>query len=399
MYSTPQNRSFRMTRLTLISAVCIFLLAACGDAPATDAPGTALIVENPFHGPHQNDNAYRLDMEEIIRFGAEEEPEREMLSQVRGVEVDGAGNVYILDGNRLISFTAEGDFRWESGREGEGPGEFNRAWSMFMTPDGHLLVRNQGGQRFDYFTLSGAYVRSLSRDLDVFDGFANPIGFLDDTTAVVTGAVRDGQGVIIRMAQTSADWQVADTFRVEPEMELDLPTGFSIGAGGAILDGNIVLARPDVYELGIFSPTGDSVRIVRRDVRDFTRPGYATFDGGAGIRSYSRTSMPVVLPGGYRIIAAGWPTNIPDPDAHAKASFAQEDPPDPINHSTLDVYDDDWRLLFSIENDDLDALEFGTVMAQPAPGDLYIVRASPYPHVARVRVAVEGTGSTPPARP
>ncbi len=377
-----------MTRHILLAAMCGFLLAACGGAPATDAPGTELIVENPFHGPHQTDGAYRLAMEELVQFGAEEEPEREMLSQIRSVEVDSDGNVYILDRNRLVSFTAEGDFRWESGREGEGPGEFSRARSMFMTPDGLLLVANQGGRRLDLFSLTGTFVRTIPRDVRGMQGFLSLTGFLNDTTAVFSGSTNPA-GTDVRLLRTT-DWAVTDSFKVVPTVDDPPPGGLLIGGSGAVIDGRIALRRSDFYELSIHASNGDTLRVIRRSVSDFTRHGFAVSgDNLLGVRFYSSVSMPAALPGGYHLISARWPTNIPDPDAHATASFSGENPPDPINHTTLDVYDADWRLLFSIENEDLDALDFGTVRAQPAPGDLYMVRPSPYPHVARVRVAVE----------
>ncbi len=388
---TPRTQRFAAHPLllaSLLTATFGLLFGACGDAPATGDVGTGLIVENPFHGPHQTDGAYRLVMEELVQFGAEEAPERELLSQIRGVEVDSDGNVYILDGNRLISFTAEGEFRWESGREGEGPGEFSRARSMFMTPDGLLLVANQGERRLDLFSLSGKFVLTIPRDVRGMQGFLSPTGFLNDSTVVFTGAAMP-TGTVVRLLR-SPDWVVTDSFQVIPTLEDPPPGGLLIGGSGAVIDGQIVLRRSDMYELSIHAPDGDTLRVVRRNVPDFTRHGFAVSGNNLlGVSFYSRISMPVALPGGYHLVSARWPTNIPDPDEHATASFSGENPPDPINHTTLDVYDADWRLLFSIENEELDALDFGTVRAQPAPGDLYIVRTSPYPHVARVRVTVE----------
>ena len=48
------------------------------------------------------------------------------LGSVRGVAVDPAGTVYVLDdeNHRLVAFRPDGTVRWSVGRQEQGPGEF-----------------------------------------------------------------------------------------------------------------------------------------------------------------------------------------------------------------------------------------------------------------------------------
>lgn len=378
----------------------LFFLVGCGGngAPATpDGP----FVNNPFHGPEQNSGRYQLVVEELARFGADEAPDEEVLTGASGIQFDDAGNIYFLDRTRLVSFGPDGSLRWETGREGEGPGEFNRAFGMLKTAGGHLMITNQSGQRYDFYDMSGTLLSSVSRDELGLPGFPRPVAYLPDSTVLFNSNVPGQMGARILRVDAANDWVLVDSFSVDLSDGGEVLAGIALGGNVGYVDDLVAMGHPARYEFMFHTLEGDTVRVVRRDVADYTRPGFATFGGGGmGARMYSSLSLPVPLEGGYRLVRASWPTNIDDPNEHTRRAFAQENPPDPINHNTFDVYDEDWQLLFSVENEEAEALNISSLgsAAVVAPGEFYITRSTPYPHVAHVRIRVRAYEHFPKGR-
>lgn len=373
----------------LVSSALILSIVGCGRSASDEAVGR--IVDNPFHGPHQTDGRYRLEVEELATFGADEAPDEEVLTMASGVQFDEAGNVYFMDRTRLVSFGPDGSLRWQTGREGEGPGEFNNAFGVVKTAQGDLLISNQSGQRFDFYDMNGTLLSSVTRDELALPGFPRPIAFLADSTVIFNSNVPGQMGARIMRVDAANNWALVDSFSVDLSDGGDVLAGMALGGNVGFVDDLVTMGHPARYEFLFHTLQGDTVRVVRRDVEDFTRPGFATFgSGGMGARMYSNLSLPVPLAGGYHLVRASWPTNIDDPNEHTRQSFAQENPPDPINHRTFDVYDEDWQLLFSVENEEAEALNISSLgsAAVVAPGEFYITRTTPYPHVAHVRIRV-----------
>ncbi|MEQ9104324.1 MAG: hypothetical protein RIE53_06460 [Rhodothermales bacterium] len=377
--------------LLLGAAALLLSVTGCGrGTPATDGP----MVDNPFHGPHQSDGRYRLEVEELARFGADEAPDEEVLTSASGVQFDDAGNIYFMDRTRLVSFGPDGSLRWETGREGEGPGEFNRAFGVIMTAQGALMISNQAGQRFDFYDLGGNLLSSVSRDALGLPGFPRPVAFLPDSTVLFNSSVPGMMGARVMRVDAANNWAMVDSFSVDLSDGGEVLAGMALGGNVGFVNDHVAIGHPSRYEFVLHTLEGDTVRVVRRDVADFTRPGFATFgSGGMGARVYSILSLPVPLEGGFQLVRASWPTNIDDPNEHTRQSFAQENPPDPIIHHTFDVYDENWQLLFSVENEEAEALDISSLgsAAVVAPGEFYITRSSPYPHVAHVRIRVIDT--------
>lgn len=81
---------------------------------------------------------------------------------VADLAVDGRGNAYILDdrANRVLVFSASGDYLRNFGRSGRGPGELNRPMRLDVRGD-VVTVLNPSGQASS-FTLTGETVPTIS---------------------------------------------------------------------------------------------------------------------------------------------------------------------------------------------------------------------------------------------
>lgn len=86
--------------------------------------------------------ATKVDMEALWELGGETDDEDQFFGIIADIEIDDAGNVYLLDSqlSEVKIFSADGEFIRSIGREGEGPGEFRRPSAIFLTKDGNVGV-------------------------------------------------------------------------------------------------------------------------------------------------------------------------------------------------------------------------------------------------------------------
>jgi hypothetical protein len=88
------------------------------------------------------DTPVTVPMEELWELGGDTDDEDQFFGIIADIEIDDAGNVYLLDSqlSEVKIFTADGEFLRSIGREGEGPGEFRRASTIFFTKEGNIGV-------------------------------------------------------------------------------------------------------------------------------------------------------------------------------------------------------------------------------------------------------------------
>jgi hypothetical protein len=79
------------------------------------------------------------------------------------VDMDGQGNLYILDtGNcRIQKFTPEGKFLATLGRQGQGPGEFQSPYSLDIDSEGYLYVSDMLSKKVHILTPKGKARKTL----------------------------------------------------------------------------------------------------------------------------------------------------------------------------------------------------------------------------------------------
>lgn len=121
------------------------------------------MVHNPERGLGEGDPSKEISfMEELSLRVLEGDPYQEF-GHIQDVEVDSAGNIFILDSRnyRVVSFTAEGEFRWEVGEKGGGPGEFKRPEDLTLGRTGDFFVLDTGNRRIDHFSAEGRYLKSI----------------------------------------------------------------------------------------------------------------------------------------------------------------------------------------------------------------------------------------------
>ena len=84
----------------------------------------------------------------------------------RGITVDSAGHVYVVDSmnNRVEKFTSTGDYLSQLGcptgacSPGSGPGQFNTPWVVAVASGGNVYVTDYFNNRVEEFTSAGPYI-------------------------------------------------------------------------------------------------------------------------------------------------------------------------------------------------------------------------------------------------
>lgn len=262
------------------STVVLGALMGCGDGGAPEWEGTidtlsngAISVTNRGPGVWERDGMAATWVEEL-RIGRLDGDGPELFGSISDLETDESGRIYVLedDASELRVFGADGAHQFTVGREGEGPGEFNRPSSLLWAIDGRLWVAEPLNRRFSLFTADGEFIetriqqsnrislpwrggfgpagtiREVSESrIDEFTEMLGPVDSLD---------LAEVESPTFELSMTLGGNQIMMTQRV--------PFGPSrvtqVDAGGEPW-----LAVTDVYALHQVALSGDTMRVVRRE--------------------------------------------------------------------------------------------------------------------------------------
>ncbi|MEM9667058.1 MAG: 6-bladed beta-propeller, partial [Bacteroidota bacterium] len=141
------------------AAFLVSLLVACREAAGP---------RNDLQQP--NASSVNIELEPGIKIGLEDgstplEAEA-LLGKPARVATSSARIVYVVDNmtTSVKSYTPEGQFIREIGREGEGPGEFGRIGCIFLDAEDHLYVSDPDANKFERFNANGDYQQTLRMD-------------------------------------------------------------------------------------------------------------------------------------------------------------------------------------------------------------------------------------------
>lgn len=103
------------------------------------------------------------DFEEVFRVGSLMGAEWEQFGDARKVMFDGAGRLFVFDGQagRILVVGTDGALVREIGRKGEGPGEFRNAADFVALEDGRIVVADLGHRAYHLFAASGDFERMV----------------------------------------------------------------------------------------------------------------------------------------------------------------------------------------------------------------------------------------------
>ena len=264
----------------------VLLLAACGDggsdvtstATLDTLPNGATRVRNQAVGAWDSAAAWRFVEE--ARIGAVEGGGPEVFGDIRDIEVDPLGRVWVLDAQakRIEVFERDGRHVRTVGRAGGGPGEFEQPIGIELDPAGRIWVHDPGNGRFSVFDTAGALVTTYRRDSILFSyqwqGGITASGRVFDTDMrLATG--QEPVSVLVERDTAGASIDTFDLPAFEPELyELVEGGNRRMAAGvpytGSLVwqiadDGTMWFGISDEYRLVHATLDGDTTRIVEKE--------------------------------------------------------------------------------------------------------------------------------------
>lgn len=151
-------------RRVLLTVLGLLAAAGCGGETVGDVvsvdtlPSGVPVVHNDLPADRFGSDAWTL--REEFRIGSVTGEAPDVFGDVRGLDVDDAGNIYVLDrmAAEIRVFGPDGEHLRTFGSKGEGPGELMGTHGMTLGPEGHLWVPDHATHRFTVFDTTGEVV-------------------------------------------------------------------------------------------------------------------------------------------------------------------------------------------------------------------------------------------------
>lgn len=154
-----------MKLVIIISIVLFFFSAYAIENQTPQWKGTieeedgVKVIKNP------NEPLYgeiTFDLEEDLSIGNEEDENYMFYRAILG-EVDLDGNIFVIDaGNfRIQKYNKDGKYIQSIGRQGQGPGEFERPSSLYLDSENNIYVEDSG-QKVHIFNKNGEFKKAIT---------------------------------------------------------------------------------------------------------------------------------------------------------------------------------------------------------------------------------------------
>jgi len=192
-------------RYKTICLLC-YLITSCG-RPVADSDGWSGTVDTlesgrvVIHNPDVPSRGWSWELRESFRLGAFLEEGPELFGQIAGLELDGEGRVYVLDGqaSEIRVFGRDGAFLRSFGQKGEGPGELENGSGLAFDSQGTLWVLNWGNGRYSGFDPVQGEAKREPRRRVAFASFPWRGEFEGGGRLVDVGLGQDGNPAVLRL--------------------------------------------------------------------------------------------------------------------------------------------------------------------------------------------------------
>jgi hypothetical protein len=228
------------------------------------------------------------------------------IGMIIGASMAPDGGVYVVDhmNARLIAFDANGRVRWQAGRKGRGPGEFNMPYRVAAAPDGAVYVFDLAGSEISRFSREGRFEDRIRLPFALVQ--ADQMLVLAGNRILVAGHAPDaahphearGRGVH-RFTWRNRSLTYGGSFGPLPHARD--PQVLRLWGAGNIspgMDETIWFARRSPYEVFRYDANGRERGLLRPPFRSVGTPDDAFSITTQGLETrYSTGSGEVVYPG------------------------------------------------------------------------------------------------------
>lgn len=370
--------------IRIVVLFCLVALISCSEQSNEQSS----ISENPTFGIWQDLPEPPIAFDLIQTFGDNEELMLPQSYRLQGPVTDQNSNLYVIDGQNgvLYSFDPDGNLRWEMGKKGRGPGDFEQPRGL-VTDGEYLYTANVSGSRIDQFDMDGNFITSTS--LESLDLNFNAVeGFLYDSLLVTSSTVMGQLARQVTLLNTKDNLNIVNQFKIESSSNTDLPEGLGYSFSIQVIDSLIAAGNIQGYKIHLFNSQGEKVKSITRDFDKLMRPGFVQSGSSRSIRGYGSLNAPIHLPSGFYLTTLSWPTNVDDPDRYLERSQGEDSNVPPITFkNSLDLYRSDGTLLYSLEEEGRTP-SIGSLDHVDTQGNIYTKIDDPFPQIRKYAVTI-----------
>ncbi len=223
------------------------------------------VVYNPKNPAPPPGSPKSLILTEDLCIG-EEETEDFIFSEIRTIEVDDEGNIYVVDAKEVCVkvFDRSGKHIRTFGKKGQGPGEMQRPVRMHLFAGKEIMIYDVGNNRLSFYSLDGEFLREISTGKYRF-----------------ARAIPDSKGNIIGQVTVFGDKILNEIKKFDPELnpileietieEARIPRVFNMVSPvinvRLMNNDHIAWGTSSKYEIFIVNPEGKTIRKI---VKDYT---------------------------------------------------------------------------------------------------------------------------------
>jgi len=253
------------------------------------------IVKNPEESRY---GEIEFDLERDLVIGSDDD-ERYTLLRVWDIKADDRGNIYVLDSGayRIQKYDREGKYVQTIGRQGQGPGEFERPINLHFDKNRNLYVAEM--RKIHMFDPEGEFLKTITIPFFYMDFAADGTG-----NFFVTGHVRadsaQNLGVLLINSQGEIVKKIAE-FPGVPRHRTGVTLSHEYSPSlrfSALGDVGIIYGYNPEYKLYCTNWSGKNVLIIEKD---------------EPYRSISRGEKNKIIDDAFRNAASAeseWPRNV-----------------------------------------------------------------------------------------
>lgn len=259
---------------------CLALVAACGGS--TDSVGNGDRVERRTYGDTTEVITHvaeppRFELVEDLSIGVLDGDLNYIFGRINSIAIGPDDHVYVHDGqaNEIRRFDPEGRWVRTYGREGQGPGELQRADAIAVASDGRVLARDPGNGRVQLWNADGS--TSAQWPIVIPNSYRSTPMWIDQNGVawVLTPDPSSNEPFAAHMKRATPDGVVIDSLTLPsheiPPMIAEAVTPDGRGRSRSNVpfapssqwsvhpSGRWVTARTDRYSIDLINPDGGPV--------------------------------------------------------------------------------------------------------------------------------------------
>jgi len=262
------NMKNKISVFSIVLFLSVFImLISCGEQKpkwkgTIEKENGITVIKNPREPMYEEDV---LSLEEELTIGKTIKGEKSAFVVISGIEVDSKEHIYVLDGraSSVIVFDKEGNHIRNFGREGQGPGEFQRPIDIVVTPDETIMILDRRNNRLSFFSKKGELLKEISTSK-----IPSLFRIYPDLDGNYTARINlRGQKYIYQIKKLDANLEELSLIaELEYPRRTDVLEMFSPNLIAVVMkDDKIVLGNWQQYELTIADRTGRKIREITKD--------------------------------------------------------------------------------------------------------------------------------------